>query len=61
MTSRHIDYLRREADRLALEIETEKKNAVPNELHVARLEKLKRAVSDEIAAWVRDHEPDLVA
>ncbi len=61
MTSRHIDYLRREAGRLALEIETEKKKTVPNELHIARLEKLKRAVRDEIAVWLREHEPDLVA
>jgi hypothetical protein len=54
MSSKHIDYLRREHARLDAEIEREAQKRPPDEVLIARLRKLKLAVKDQIAAWSRD-------
>lgn len=54
MSSKHIDYLRREHARLDAEIAREAQERRPDEVLIARLKKLKLAVKDQIAAWSRD-------
>ena len=54
MSSKHIDYLRREHARLGAEIEREAQRRRPDELLIARLKKLKLAVKDQIAVWSRE-------
>lgn len=54
MSSKHIDYLRREHARLDAEIEREAHKRLPDELLIARLKKLKLALKDQISAWSRD-------
>ena len=51
MSSKHIDYLRREHARLDAEIDREARQRRPDEVLIARLKKLKLAVKDQIAAW----------
>jgi hypothetical protein len=54
MSSKHIDYLRREHARLDAEIEQEAQKLRPDEVLIARLKKLKLAIKDQIAAWRGD-------
>jgi len=54
MSSKHIEYLRREHARLEAEIDREARQRRPDEVRVARLKKLKLAVKDQIAAWSSD-------
>ncbi len=54
MSSKHIEYLRREHARLEAEIDREARQRRPDEVLIARLKKLKLAVKDQIAAWSRD-------
>ena len=54
MSSKHIDYLRREPVRLDAEIDREARQRRPDEVLIARLKKLKLAVKDQIAAWSSD-------
>lgn len=54
MSSKHIDYLRREHARLDAEIDREVQKRRPDEILIARLKKLKLAIKDQIAAWSRD-------
>lgn len=54
MSSKHIEYLRREHVRLDAEIDRETRQRVPDEVLIARLKKLKLAVKDQIAAWNSD-------
>ena len=54
MSSKHIDYLRREHVRLDAEIDREARQRRPDEVLIARLKKLKLAVKDQIAAWSND-------
>ena len=49
MSERFVDYLRREHARLEESIERERQRPVPDQLQLARLRKLKRAVRDQIA------------
>ena len=51
MSSKHIDYLRREHARLEAEIDREARQRRPDEILIARLKKLKLVIKDEIAAW----------
>ena len=51
MSSKHIDYLRREHVRLDAEIDREARQRRPDEVLIARLKKLKLAVKDQIATW----------
>ena len=51
MSSKHIQYLRREHARLEAEIDREARRRLPDEILIARLKKLKLAVKDQIAAW----------
>jgi len=54
MSSKHINYLRREHARLDAEIEREAQRLRPDEVLIARLKKLKLAIKDQIAAWHSD-------
>ena len=54
MSSKHIDYLRREQVRLDAEIDREARQRRPDEVLIARLKKLKLAIKDQIAAWSND-------
>ena len=54
MSSKHIDYLRREHARLDAEIDREARQRRPDEVLIARLKKLKLAIKDQIAAWSND-------
>lgn len=54
MSSKHIEYLRREHARLEAEIDREAHQRRPDEVLIARLKKLKLAVKDQIAAWSSD-------
>jgi len=54
MSSKHIEYLRREHARLEAEIDRETRQRRPDEVLIARLKKLKLAVKDQIAAWSSD-------
>ncbi len=61
MSSKHIEYLRREHARLEAEIAREAQERRPDEVLIARLKKLKLAVKDQIAAWSRDTRDSRVA
>jgi hypothetical protein len=54
MSSKHIQYLRREHARLEAEIDREARRGLPDEVLIARLKKLKLAVKDQIATWSYD-------
>lgn len=54
MSSKHIEYLRREHARLEAEIDRETRQRRPDELLIARHKKLKLAIRDQIAAWSSD-------
>lgn len=54
MSSKQIEYLRREHARLEAEIDREARQRGPDEVLIARLKKLKLAVKDQIAAWSSD-------
>ncbi|MGL3822983.1 YdcH family protein [Sphingopyxis sp. R3-92] len=54
MSSTHIEYLRREHARLEAEIDRAARQRRPDEVLIARLKKLKRAVKDQITAWSGD-------
>lgn len=61
MSSKHIDYLRREHARLNAEIAQETQRRRPDEVLIARFKKLKLAVKDQSAAWSRDTSDSRVA
>lgn len=54
MSTKHIEYLRREHARLEAEIDREARQRLPDELLIARLKKLKLAIKDQISAWSSD-------
>ncbi|AQA00618.1 hypothetical protein BWQ93_02480 [Sphingopyxis sp. QXT-31] len=54
MSSKHIDYLRREHARLDAEIDREARQRRPDEVLIARLKKLKLLVRDQITIWIGD-------
>ncbi|QCB55774.1 DUF465 domain-containing protein [Sphingopyxis sp. PAMC25046] len=54
MSSKHIEYLRREHARLEAEIDREARQRRPDEVLMARLKKLKLVVKDQIAVWSGD-------
>ena len=51
MSERFVNYLRREHVRLEESIERERQRPLPDQLQLARLRKLKRAVRDQIAEF----------
>lgn len=61
MSSKHIDYLRREHVRLDAEIDREARQRRPDEVLIARLKKLKLAVKGQIATWSSDNGGSRVA
>lgn len=61
MSSKHIEYLRREHVRLEAEIDREARRRLPDEVLIARLKKLKLAVKDQIAAWSNEIDGSRVA
>lgn len=54
MSSKHIEYLRREHARLEAEIDREARQRRPDEVLIARLKNLKLAVKNQIATWSND-------
>lgn len=51
MTDRYLEYLSREHARLEDEIRLESKRPRPDEVLIARLNKLKLALKDQMQAW----------
>lgn len=54
ISSKHIEYFRREHARLEAEIDPEPRQRLPDEVLIARHKKLKLAVKDQIATWSND-------
>lgn len=50
MSEKFVDYLKQEHERLERELEAASSRRFPDQMHLARLKKLKLAVRDQIAA-----------
>ena len=61
MSRKPIHFLWREHARLDADIHSEARRSIPDEVRIARLNRLKLALKDQIAAWSEDLDGDRVA